>query len=74
MPQREGRAGPPGPNGMQDLDELQRGEERPISIETMERTAPYRYGDNGPRQIPVPEPGERPGAISVDTPQDPASA
>jgi len=63
---REGQDALPGPNGMQDFDELQRGEEKPITVETMERTSPYRYGDNGPRQYHIPDPGERPGAIHTE--------
>ena len=59
---------PPGPGGMPEFDELQRGQEQPPSVETLERpVTPYRR-EAGQRETPVPDPGERPGAIRVDTP------
>ncbi len=51
----------PSPPGMPELDELQRGQERPLTVETLERSMPGRY--SGIREVPVPDPGERPGAL-----------
>ena len=43
-----------------ELDELQRGQEQPISLETLERVPPSER-----RGHQVPDPGERPGAVRV---------
>jgi hypothetical protein len=47
--------------GAPDLDELQRGHEKGITVETIERMAPAHYGEQ--REMPIPEPGDRPGAV-----------
>jgi hypothetical protein len=48
----------------QDLDELQRGSESPITLETLEGASLPTHGER--REIPVPHPGERPGAVRAD--------
>jgi hypothetical protein len=48
------------PEGVPDLDELQRGQEQPVTLEEVERLTPPS-GEH--REIPIPDPGERPGAI-----------
>ena len=53
-----------GRNPTQELDELQRGQETPPSVETMEGPAPPHHGER--REIPIPHPGERPGAVRAD--------
>ena len=53
----------PGLSGAPELDELQRGQERPVTVETLERAAPDVYKEM--REIPVPDPGERPGAVRM---------
>lgn len=58
------RDAPPGPTGVQELDELQRSAEEQPTLETMEPTLPT-YGERGQREIPIPHPGERPGAICI---------
>jgi hypothetical protein len=55
---------PAGPSGQPEYDELQRGQDTPPSTETLERTAPPHYGEA--REVPIPDPGERPGAVRVD--------
>ena len=50
-----------GRNAMQQLDELQRGQEQAPTVETMERLGTPPHGER--REIPVPDPGERPGAV-----------
>jgi hypothetical protein len=47
----------------EEYDELQRGQEAPLSVETMERLAPPVYGPKG--EVFIPDPGERPGAVRV---------
>ncbi|MFN3652961.1 MAG: hypothetical protein ACK47B_25565 [Armatimonadota bacterium] len=51
----------PGLQGTPELDELQRSRETPVTVETLERLTPPHYGQRS--EIPVPDPGERPGAI-----------
>ena len=51
------------PEGTPDLDELQRGQEPPVTVETLE-PAPTPYSTEQ-REVPVPDPGERPGAVVV---------
>lgn len=46
------------------LDELQRGTETPPTVETMEGAPTSAHGER--REIPVPHPGERPGAVRAD--------
>ncbi|HEU4754237.1 MAG TPA: hypothetical protein VFU47_14095 [Armatimonadota bacterium] len=46
-----------------ELDELQRGHERGITLEGVERIPPRDRPER--RGQPVPEPGERPGAVRV---------
>jgi hypothetical protein len=46
------------------LDELQRGHEEPLTVETLEQAAPA-YGEHVRREIPIPHPGERPGAVRI---------
>jgi hypothetical protein len=58
------RTPPPGPTGVQELDELQRGQDEPLTVETLEQAAPA-YGEQGRREIPIPHPGERPGAVRI---------
>ena len=53
-----------GPNNTAQFDELQRGQESAPTVEMMERLAPPHHGER--REIPVPDPGERPGAIRLD--------
>lgn len=60
----------PGQDGSQVLDELQRGTETPPSVETMEGAQSAAHGER--RGIPVPHPGDRPGAVRAD--QSPAAA
>jgi hypothetical protein len=57
------RSVPAGGPGEPEYDELQRGQEKGLSVETMERLSPPHYGER--REVPVPDPGERPGAIRV---------
>ena len=63
--QNERTTPPRGLEGAPDLDELQRGQEQPVSVETMEGAAQTGYGDS--REMPSPDPGERPGGIRADT-------
>ncbi len=63
------RTPPPGPQGTPEFDELQRGQDDPITVETLEQ-APAVYGDQGRREVPVPHPGERPGAVRISGPMD----
>lgn len=58
----DNRNPPPGPQGTPEFDELQRGEEQPITLETLEQ-APPAYGEG--MQVPIPDPGERPGAVRI---------
>jgi hypothetical protein len=51
------------PNGAEELDELQRGEEQPISVELLEKLSPKHVPEAAPREIQIPDPGARPGAI-----------
>jgi len=51
----------PGGYGPLELDELQRSQEQPLTVETLEGLVPATHGES--REMPVPEPGERPGAI-----------
>lgn len=55
---------PYSPPGAPDLDELQRGQETPPTVETLE--PPPQHGDRR-YTAPVPDPGERPRAIRPDT-------
>jgi hypothetical protein len=64
MPNEE-RTAPLGRPGEPEYDELQRGEEKTLTVETMGRLSLPHYGER--REIPVPDPGERPGAIRVET-------
>jgi hypothetical protein len=48
----------------QSLDQLQHGVETPPTIETLEGAPPPHHGER--REIPVPHPGERPGAVRAD--------
>jgi hypothetical protein len=66
----EPRNVPPGPAGVQEFDELQRGHEEPVTLETMEPALPA-YGERAQREIPIPHPGERPGAISINEDLEP---
>ena len=62
----------PGPQGTPEFDELQRGEEKPVTLETLEQTLPA-YGERV--EVPIPDPGERPGAVRITpegVPDDPA--
>jgi hypothetical protein len=56
-----GRIPRPGVPATPELDELQRGQERPLTVETLEGAAPTGYRRT--REVPVPDPGERPGAL-----------
>ncbi len=60
---RETQREPAGAHGQQELDELQRGQEAPLTVETMERGVPATHGES--RGTPVPDPGERPEAIPL---------
>lgn len=59
---------PTGPAPEDEYQELQRGQEAPLSVETLQPRAPQRRGTAGRRVVPVPPPGERPGAIRLDVP------
>ena len=48
------------PEGAPDLDELQRGQEQPVTVETLE-PPPSVYPTES-REVMVPDPGERPDA------------
>lgn len=61
----EERVPPRGPNGTPEFDELQRGVEDPPTVETLERAVSPLHPEQAARSIPVPDPGERPGAIRV---------
>jgi hypothetical protein len=52
--------------GQRDLDELQRGEEPAPTVELLETVNPNPGGERGQREYPIPEPGERPGAVRLD--------
>ena len=52
----------PGPQGTPEFDELQRGEEKPVTVETLQQTPPA-YGERV--EVPIPDPGERPGAVRI---------
>jgi hypothetical protein len=58
-----------GRNPAQELDVLQRGEETAPSVEMMEGAAPPHHGER--REIPIPHPGERPGAVRADLAEPP---
>jgi hypothetical protein len=68
----ETRLDPTGHSGAPQLEELQRGTEDPPTVETLEE-APPTYGERGSREIPIPHPAERPGAIDLeeDAPAEP---
>ena len=51
------------PEGAPDLDELQRGQETPVTVETLEPAQPTYPTEQ--REVMVPDPGERPGAVVV---------
>ncbi|MCC2671391.1 MAG: hypothetical protein K0Q72_3862 [Armatimonadetes bacterium] len=53
-----------GRNAAEQLDELQRGQETPPTLETMEGAAQPVHGQR--REVPIPDPGERPGAVRAD--------
>lgn len=53
---------PPGPQGTPEFDELQRGDEGILTVETMEQAPPV-YGERV--QMPIPDPGDRPGAVRI---------
>jgi len=62
-------ADPLAPPGAPELDELQQGEEKPVTVENLE--PPAQALMNHGREVPIPDPGERPGAVRLDkTPAD----
>lgn len=51
------------PQGAPELDELQRGDEKPVTVETLEPAS--RALANEAREVPIPDPGDRPGAVRL---------
>jgi len=57
-----------GVSGSEQLDELQRGQDPTLSTEGMDRGLPTQFGAQGPTQVPIPDPGVRPGAVRIGEP------
>lgn len=58
------------PPGSPEYEELQRGQEAPVTVETLERRlSPQNSGDQN-RGTAVPDPGDRPGAVRLDDPSE----